>query len=350
MRNIAVSILLFMLLQGGAYAQVGINTVAPDSASVMDIYSNKAGLLIPRASFGNVDTEIQAKGYTSPLSMLIFDLDLNRFLYVNPTKKWSYLNMFDISEPSTGLFLYKPVRTSYTLSIGDATDICNIQLNGRTTIKPADTLHIDGNIKANDVQGTGAFGGGLIPKGGIIMWSGDPNNLPDGWALCDGSKVGDVQTPDLRGRFIVGYNETTDPNSTDPNYGGNNNAVSSEYSVVGNNGGTGTHTLVKEELPLHQHTVGTGDNATLTNGAHTHSLKIPFYQSTNQIMFGDPNVNPFPVSWPTALSSEKNYTTSGDGAHTHTGVTGNGHSDGLAAKPFDVRPRYYVLAFIIRIK
>lgn len=40
----------------------------------------------------------------------------------------------------------------------------------------------------------------LFPSGGIIMWSGAVNDIPVGWALCDGSNG----TPDLRDRFIVG--------------------------------------------------------------------------------------------------------------------------------------------------
>jgi len=38
----------------------------------------------------------------------------------------------------------------------------------------------------------------LIPKGAIIMWSGE--KIPDGWALCDG-KDG---TPNLVGKFVRG--------------------------------------------------------------------------------------------------------------------------------------------------
>ena len=39
-----------------------------------------------------------------------------------------------------------------------------------------------------------------VPVGGIIMWSGATNNIPSGWALCDGNN----STPDLRDRFVVG--------------------------------------------------------------------------------------------------------------------------------------------------
>jgi hypothetical protein len=48
---------------------------------------------------------------------------------------------------------------------------------------------------------TGKLASGLaIPPGTIVMWSGPANQIPDGWALCDGTRG----TPDLRGRFVVG--------------------------------------------------------------------------------------------------------------------------------------------------
>ena len=41
--------------------------------------------------------------------------------------------------------------------------------------------------------------GGVVPVGGIIMWSGAVATIPATWALCDGANG----TPDLRDRFIV---------------------------------------------------------------------------------------------------------------------------------------------------
>lgn len=50
----------------------------------------------------------------------------------------------------------------------------------------------------------------IVPKGVILMWSGQETNIPDGWALCDGTNG----TPDLRGRFIIGFNSDYPLNST----------------------------------------------------------------------------------------------------------------------------------------
>ncbi len=76
--------------------------------------------------------------------------------------------------------------------------------------------------------------GNGVPKGGIIMWSGAVNQIPAGWALCDGTNG----TPDLRDRFVVGA--------------GNSYAVAAT-------GGEATHTLTVNEMPSHNHGGTTGD-------------------------------------------------------------------------------------------
>lgn len=69
----------------------------------------------------------------------------------------------------------------------------------------------------------------LMPKGAIVMWSGATTAIPNGWALCDGTN----KTPDLRGRFIVGY----DKNDAD-------------YNVIGNTGGYKKFTLPANQSGL----------------------------------------------------------------------------------------------------
>jgi hypothetical protein len=49
-----------------------------------------------------------------------------------------------------------------------------------------------------------------VPPGAIVMWSGALADIPDGWALCDGS----AGTPDLRDRFIQGWTDAVDPGDT----------------------------------------------------------------------------------------------------------------------------------------
>lgn len=40
----------------------------------------------------------------------------------------------------------------------------------------------------------------LLPVGAIVMWSGAPNDIPEGWYICNGTSG----TPDYRDRFPVG--------------------------------------------------------------------------------------------------------------------------------------------------
>ena len=76
-----------------------------------------------------------------------------------------------------------------------------------------------------------------VPVGGIIMWSGATNNLPTGWALCDGSVVNGLQTPDLRDKFVVGAGNTYAVDAT----GGSADAtlVSHTHNLLYNHGSFG---------------------------------------------------------------------------------------------------------------
>lgn len=40
----------------------------------------------------------------------------------------------------------------------------------------------------------------MVPKGGIIQWSGAIVDIPTGYQLCDGTN----DTPDLRDQFVIG--------------------------------------------------------------------------------------------------------------------------------------------------
>jgi len=85
-----------------------------------------------------------------------------------------------------------------------------------------------------------------LPKGAVIMWHGDVDDIPDGWAICDGK---DGLTPDLRRRFIVGAEET--------NYKRTSDGLTSEkedYSYKKEEG-TSTVTLGLAQMPIHYHDV-----------------------------------------------------------------------------------------------
>ena len=82
-----------------------------------------------------------------------------------------------------------------------------------------------------------------VPTGSIILWYGNSNNVPAGWAVCNGLNG----TPNLQGRFVVcsGTSEHT-------------------YSE-GQTGGTDDYTLNTQQIPSHNH----GSDNTQTT--HTHA-------------------------------------------------------------------------------
>lgn len=139
--------------------------------------------------------------------------------------------------------------------------------------------------------------GNGVPKGGIIMWSGAVNQIPDGWALCDGTNG----TPNLRDRFIVGA--------------GNTYAV----GAVGGNPSTSINLSHSHTANDHSHTysggtsVNSGSNKSASDGS-------------------------------SAAPSNHTHTYSG----TTTGASNRG-TDSQLTSPIDIRPPYYALAFIMKL-
>ncbi|MBQ3834526.1 MAG: hypothetical protein II816_03320 [Elusimicrobia bacterium] len=119
-----------------------------------------------------------------------------------------------------------------------------------------------------EVKGTTEYY--MVPKGGIIIWSGSVTDIPAGWVLCDGTNG----TPDLRGRFVLGYDGTA-------------------YNV-GDTGGEATHTLTITEMPSHNHVyyTGKGEN-TVRSGYPANAETGTIYQTltTNSAGGGQPHNN-----------------------------------------------------------
>jgi microcystin-dependent protein len=167
----------------------------------------------------------------------------------------------------------------------------DLHVTGRTGI--GTDLNVAGSIVAKSFQGLGA-----VPKGSILMWSGNPAQLPAGWVLCDGAN----DTPNLKGRFIVGY----DPNDV-------------EYNKLKTTGGEKKHQLTIGEMPTHSHSGQTdsrGLSLKVTGGiGGTHGLAAAANKGTRH------------------FDHQHKFTTSSQGG-------GAAHEN---------RPPYYVLAYIMYV-
>ncbi|GLK72716.1 hypothetical protein KHC23_08315 [Ancylobacter dichloromethanicus] len=136
----------------------------------------------------------------------------------------------------------------------------------------------------------GLVGMGAVPVGAILMWSGDPARLPAGWFLCNGAgwlANGDP-IPDLRGSFIVGH---------DP--------ASSDYKAIHNRGGDRERALAVANLPKDD--VLTLRQVTVSEGVFGTDHAVLSRSSGGEVKLGS-----------------------------------NG-----TAKPFDIRPPWYALAYIV---
>ena len=127
-----------------------------------------------------------------------------------------------------------------------ASDVANASgdfaVAGRATAKSA---QVEGAVAAGSVQTSGdvSVGGnltvtgsisgyGTVPVGGIILWSGTADDVPDGWALCNGQTKNGLATPNLCDKFVVGAGGEYKPKDT---------------------GGSKEVTLTSDQMPAHTH-------------------------------------------------------------------------------------------------
>lgn len=92
--------------------------------------------------------------------------------------------------------------------------------------------------------------GGYVPVGGVIIWTGYLDNIPEHWHLCDGTNG----TPDLRNRFIVGAGLEVGTTSTF-NFSTDYSENGTGYYAAYDSGGKDRHILTAHELADHKHEV-----------------------------------------------------------------------------------------------
>ena len=105
-----------------------------------------------------------------------------------------------------------------------------IKYNPSTNTLKATNFSGDGSLLTNITTGQ-LQGAGIFVTGMIILWSGASDAIPTGFTLCDGNN----NTPDLRGRFVVGFHDSN-----------------GDYDVD-DTGGAETVTLSIAEMPNHKH-------------------------------------------------------------------------------------------------
>jgi microcystin-dependent protein len=316
----------FIVLSIGAlsldsYAQVGINTVTPDTSAALHIVSKPygQGLLIPRL------TEAQRVAIPNPAQgLMVYDLTANLF----------YMNL---NAGSHNWFAINPLLTQGKATAPNVAYTSPVVTNvGIGTTNPMATLDVAGDINAstsvttNTLNVNGFAPNALVPSGGIIMWRGA--SVPPGWNLCDGTNG----TPDLRGKFVVGVGQslTAAPGDINPTY------------ALNQTGGENLHTIKIPELPKHTHNAN-GDGATISasGGNHDHTVR-PNGQGTGEERSSG-QTGGLANDSPATITTDPN-------VHNHpngefSGVVGDGTTQGMNSVPTENRPPYYVLAYIMKL-
>jgi microcystin-dependent protein len=317
-------------------SQIGVNTLTPDNSAALDIQppaAQSAGILIPRLTQGQrTAIPLPAKG------LMVFDLTDNLF-YVNLTAgvhNWYAIDPW-VTKATTGTPNVVYTHSTVTnVGIGTPTPSVRLDVNG--SIK-SNSVVATQTLTANTITVPGFGTNPLVPTGLISMFSG--TLIPAGWGLCDGTVQGGIQTPDLRGRFVIGFDTYSPPPldiatgrpvvlpsptasvtpATAPNDG-----LTKNYGKIGNTGGEIGHVLLSGEsgVPTHVHTVnphshpiGTGQNA---------------YEPGGLVPRGD--------------SAYEHHSPQSTDA---VGLTTNANAAADALAPHENRPPYYVLAYIIKL-
>ena len=156
----------------------------------------------------------------------------------------------------------------------------------------------------------------LFPKGTILMFNGASSEIPEGWAICDGSNG----TPNLIEKFIKAGT------SSGVTGGNPNNEV----------------TLTIDNMPTHNHDL-LGSATTDTDGGHYHYTSANDGSSTS-ITQGEGTSATVAASGSTSILSDY------EGSHQHYVDLSSAYTSSEGgSQPFNIEPEYYSLIFIMKI-
>ena len=161
------------------------------------------------------------------------------------------------------------------------------------------------------------------PKGIILMWSGDINNVPPGYGVCDGRTINGIQMPNLSGRFIKMIDSNGFVGPVD-----NQDLESDGKSIK----------IKANNLPNHTH------NIQVTVEQYTGSDSYSYVSSTSGTSVDEGEGNSVTTGDIVSTSSSSINLT-----HTHNATATNENRDNYANDPINIEPNYYALIFIMKL-
>jgi hypothetical protein len=222
----------------------------------------------------------------------------------------------------------------------------------------------DGIIGADQIDPS--IFNGIAPLGIVCAWF-RPNTgvaVPPGWALCTGQTLNstqhgwgnfNVQVPDLQGKFVLGA--ATTGTGTTPDLPPAENAVGGAHSRFWNH---------SHSIPDHSHTVSSHTHSITAGGAHNHSIHSRMNAFDGYYEFRDTLSNIHAANKQSLYiagfnggpSDPADALAPNSGSHDHGGATGSATagtsstslSTDSQSPGGDIRPAYYGLLYIIKVK
>ena len=278
----------------------------------------------------------------------------------------------DATDGTWKLFANVATEPSTTIDFTNAT-YSNLKIGLLTTTGVTSTGPVStGNLTAGNTSITGTMSqdgvtGGIVPVGGIIMWSGSIVSIPARWALCDGTN----STPNLRDKFIVGAGSTyavaatggsADAIAVSHTHTASSSFTGSAMSAHGHSASSGssfsgstlpTHTHVASSVvtdPGHIHELKAGGSSGVTNiGRSNTSLSTSVYaQSAVTGVTVDTTLSSDSAGTPAGSVSTSTSITSASAGTPAGSVSTTVNTAGSSGTNANLPP-YYALAYIMRI-
>ena len=221
-------------LTAGAASEVGVTAVNTNAAHFITFVGSSSG-----NENIEVDTNLTYNPSTNVISSKISDI--------------SNHDTNDLSEGSSNLY--------------------------HTTARARSAISASGDLSYNSSTGVMSFSApSAFVSGMIIIWSGNTNNIPNGFVLCDGQN----NTPDLRNRFIVGAGT-----GSGSDYGPGDTGGSADATLVSHSHTVNNHTHSFSGSSSHSHTVNNHTHYTVqqgTRGTGSNSANAKNLSSSNYIV------------------------------------------------------------------
>ena len=184
-----------------------------------------------------------------------------------------------------------------------------------TTARARSSISASGDLTYNSSTGVMSFSApSAFVSGMIILWSGNTNNIPSGFVLCDGNNG----TPNLTDRFVVGAGAAYSP---------------------GASGGSSSTTLSTSQLPAHNHSASS--SSSVTDSGHVHSTSFDgkkYFPGGGSTSIGFGGAGGYPAD-----VFSMNSQTTGISVNTTTTIGNTGSGSAI-----ENRPPYYALCYIMK--